>query len=122
MCDGAHVSPRTSHLARVSSAGASVRRGTEVFVDKVVGSAAEAVADIASGSTIAVGGFGVCGIPSGLIDALLEQGADELEAGSNKCGVDEGGLGGVVFAPPDPADDLVVRGGEQGVRPAVPAR
>ena len=50
------------------------------FVDKVVGSAAEAVADIGSGSTLAVGGFGLCGIPSVLIEALLEQGADELEA------------------------------------------
>ena len=67
-------------------------------MDKVVGSAAEAVADIASGSTLAVGGFGLCGIPSVLIDALLEQGADELEAVSNNCGVDEWGLGRLLFA------------------------
>jgi 3-oxoacid CoA-transferase subunit A len=69
-----------------------------LLVDKVVGSAAEAVADIASGSTIAVGGFGLCGIPSVLIDALLEQGADELEAISNNCGVDEWGLGRLLSA------------------------
>jgi 3-oxoacid CoA-transferase subunit A len=62
-------------------------------VDKVVASAAEAVADIPSGSTLAVGGFGLCGIPSVLIEALLEQGADELEAVSNNCGVDDWGLG-----------------------------
>jgi 3-oxoacid CoA-transferase subunit A len=67
-------------------------------VDKVVASAAEAVADVASGSTIAVGGFGLCGIPTVLIDALLEQGADELEAVSNNCGVDEWGLGRLLFA------------------------
>jgi len=67
-------------------------------VDKVLGSAAEAVADIASGSTIAVGGFGLCGIPSVLIEALLEQGADELEAISNNCGVDEWGLGRLLSA------------------------
>jgi 3-oxoacid CoA-transferase subunit A len=67
-------------------------------VDKVVGSAAEAVADIASGSTIAVGGFGLCGIPSVLIEALLDQGADELEAISNNCGVDEWGLGRLLSA------------------------
>jgi 3-oxoacid CoA-transferase subunit A len=67
-------------------------------VDKVVASAAEAVADIASGSSLAVGGFGLCGIPSVLIDALLEQGADELEAVSNNCGVDEWGLGRLLFA------------------------
>ena len=67
-------------------------------MDKVVASAAEAVADIPSGSTLAVGGFGLCGIPSVLIEALLEQGADELEAVSNNCGVDEWGLGRLLFA------------------------
>jgi 3-oxoacid CoA-transferase subunit A len=66
-------------------------------VDKVVASAAAAVADIASGSTVAVGGFGLCGIPSVLIEALLEQGADDLEAVSNNCGVDEWGLGRLLF-------------------------
>jgi len=67
-------------------------------MDKVVASAAEAVADIASGATLAVGGFGLCGIPSVLIDALREQGADELEAVSNNCGVDEWGLGRLLMA------------------------
>ncbi|MFB7323883.1 CoA transferase subunit A [Streptomyces sp. NPDC056190] len=62
-------------------------------MDKVVASATQAVADIGSGATIAVGGFGLCGIPSVLIGALLEQGADQLEAVSNNCGVDEWGLG-----------------------------
>jgi 3-oxoacid CoA-transferase subunit A len=62
-------------------------------VDKVVGSAAAAVADIGSGATLAVGGFGLCGIPSVLIDALLTQGATDLEAISNNCGVDDWGLG-----------------------------
>ncbi|WP_372727542.1 CoA transferase subunit A [Nocardioides sp.] len=67
-------------------------------MDKVVSSAAEAVADIASGSTLAVGGFGLCGIPSVLIDALLASGADELEAVSNNCGVDDWGLGRLLMA------------------------
>ncbi len=40
-------------------------------MDKVVGSAAEAVADIEDGATLAVGGFGLCGVPIKLIDALL---------------------------------------------------
>jgi 3-oxoacid CoA-transferase subunit A len=62
-------------------------------MDKVVTSAAEAVADIASGSTLSVGGFGLCGIPSVLIDALLESGVTDLEAVSNNCGVDDWGLG-----------------------------
>ena len=67
-------------------------------MDKVVSSAAEAVADIASGSTIAVGGFGLSGIPSVLIEALLEAGVDDLQAVSNNAGVDEAGLGRLLFA------------------------
>jgi len=62
-------------------------------MDKVVASAAEAVADVPDGSTLAVGGFGLCGVPSVLIEALLEAGAKDLEAVSNNCGVDEWGLG-----------------------------
>jgi len=62
-------------------------------MDKVVGSAAEAVADVPNGATIAVGGFGLCGIPSVLIGALLEAGTRDLEAVSNNAGVDGWGLG-----------------------------
>src|SRR4051794_41090412 len=67
-------------------------------MDKVVSSAAEAVADIGSGATLAVGGFGLCGIPSVLIEALLESGAEDLEAVSNNCGVDDWGLGRLLAA------------------------
>ena len=67
-------------------------------MDKVVASAGEAVADIPDGATLAVGGFGLCGIPSVLIDALLEAGVSDLEAISNNCGVDEWGLGRLLFA------------------------
>ena len=67
-------------------------------MDKVVPSAAEAVADVQSGSRLAVGGFGLCGIPSVLIDALLQQGVDELEVVSNNCGVDDAGLGRLLSA------------------------
>jgi 3-oxoacid CoA-transferase subunit A len=70
----------------------------EDVVDKVVASAAEAVADIGSGSTLSVGGFGLCGIPSVLIEALLETGATDLEAVANNCGVDEWGLGRLLMA------------------------
>ncbi|MFY9914561.1 MAG: CoA transferase subunit A [Nocardioidaceae bacterium] len=62
-------------------------------MDKVVASATEAVADIADGSSLAVGGFGLCGIPSVLIKALLDAGVRDLEAISNNCGVDDWGLG-----------------------------
>ena len=62
-------------------------------MDKVVASAAEAVADIPDGATLAVGGFGLCGIPTVLIQALLDAGTTDLEAVSNNCGVDDWGLG-----------------------------
>lgn len=62
-------------------------------MDKVVASAAEAVADIPDGARLSVGGFGLCGIPSVLIQALLEAGTTDLEAVSNNCGVDDWGLG-----------------------------
>ena len=62
-------------------------------LDKVVPSAADAVADIASGSSLAVGGFGLAGIPWFLIEAMLDQGADDLTVVSNNCGVDGAGLG-----------------------------
>jgi 3-oxoacid CoA-transferase subunit A len=63
------------------------------MINKVVASAAEAVADIPQGASVAVGGFGLCGIPVALIDALHAQGTDELETISNNCGVDDWGLG-----------------------------
>lgn len=62
-------------------------------LDKVVGSAQEAVADIPSGASLAVGGFGLCGIPMVLIQALLDAGVDGLSVVSNNCGVDDWGLG-----------------------------
>ena len=61
--------------------------------DKVVAAAADAVADIPTGSRLAVGGFGLCGIPDRLIDALHAAGSTDLEIYSNNCGVDDWGLG-----------------------------
>ncbi|WP_404321686.1 CoA transferase subunit A [Arthrobacter luteolus] len=63
------------------------------MIDKTVATAEEAVADIPSGASLAVGGFGLCGIPEVLISALHAQGADGLETVSNNCGVDDWGLG-----------------------------
>jgi len=62
-------------------------------LDKVLGTAAEAVADIPAGAVIAAGGFGICGIPTVLIDALVERGIADLEIISNNCGTDGVGLG-----------------------------
>jgi 3-oxoacid CoA-transferase len=53
----------------------------------------EAVADVKSGSTVLVGGFGLCGIPENIIDAVRKQGADRLTAVSNNAGVADFGLG-----------------------------
>ena len=62
-------------------------------MDKTLESARSAVADIPDGASLAVGGFGLCGIPLTLIEALLEQGATDLATVSNNCGVDGAGLG-----------------------------
>ncbi|GIG57255.1 succinyl-CoA--3-ketoacid-CoA transferase [Longispora fulva] len=62
-------------------------------MDKTVATAAEAVADIPDGASLAVGGFGLCGIPSALIGALLATGVTGLRTVSNNCGVDDWGLG-----------------------------
>ncbi|WNV74796.1 CoA transferase subunit A [Geodermatophilus sp. DSM 44513] len=67
-------------------------------MDKVVGSAAEAVADVPDGAVLAVGGFGLCGVPIKLIDALLAQGASGLTTISNNCGVDDQALGVLLYA------------------------
>jgi 3-oxoacid CoA-transferase subunit A len=62
-------------------------------MDKVFSSPERAVADISSGASLAVGGFGLNGIPHNLIEALLAQGATDLVTVSNNCGVDGWGLG-----------------------------
>ncbi len=63
------------------------------MIDKTVAGAAEAVADIPDGASIAVGGFGLSGNPIALIEALLAQGTTDLSIVSNNCGVDDWGLG-----------------------------
>lgn len=62
-------------------------------MDKTTLSAAEAVADIGDGASLAVGGFGLCGVPETLIRALHAAGVGALEVVSNNCGVDGSGLG-----------------------------
>ena len=62
-------------------------------LDKVATSAAAATADVVDGASLAVGGFGLCGIPSLLIGALHDRGVRGLRVVSNNCGVDDWGLG-----------------------------
>ncbi|MEJ2857564.1 MULTISPECIES: CoA transferase subunit A [unclassified Saccharothrix] len=62
-------------------------------MDKLVSTAAAAVADIPDGASLAVGGFGLCGIPVELVRALHARGTTGLDVVSNNCGVDDFGLG-----------------------------
>ena len=63
-------------------------------MNKIYPSAAEALKGVvADGQLIAVGGFGLCGIPEALIDALRDSGVKNLTAISNNAGVDDFGLG-----------------------------
>src|SRR5262245_28190223 len=55
--------------------------------------AAEAIADVQDGATIMLGGFGLCGIPENLINALREKGTKNLTIISNNAGVDGQGAG-----------------------------
>src|SRR3954447_11633467 len=63
------------------------------MMNKVVASADEAVRDVVDGSTLVVGGFGLCGIPENLINALVTKGVKGLTCVSNNAGVDDWGLG-----------------------------
>src|ERR1700761_3024481 len=62
-------------------------------MNKVFSTAEAAVADIPSGATIMIGGFGLCGIPESLISALVRLGATGLHTISNNMGIDGFGLG-----------------------------
>jgi len=62
-------------------------------VNKVLASAAEAVARIPDGASILMGGFGLCGIPETLITALRARGTKGLTVISNNAGVDDFGIG-----------------------------
>ncbi|MFI6349031.1 CoA transferase subunit A [Streptomyces sp. NPDC050560] len=61
-------------------------------MDKVVAGAAEAVADVGDGASLAVGGFGLSGVPNTLIQALHARGVTDLRVVSNNCGAMETGL------------------------------
>ncbi len=63
------------------------------MIDKKVLNAEEAVKDISDGSTIMLGGFGLCGIPENCIDALVNKRVNDLTCISNNAGVDDFGIG-----------------------------
>ncbi len=69
--------------------------------NKVVQSYDEAMAGLEDGMTVIAGGFGLCGIPEGLIAQIKKMGTRDLTVVSNNCGVDGFGLGRVIRRSPD---------------------
>lgn len=63
------------------------------MINKTIGGADEAIADIPDGATIMLGGFGLCGIPENCIAALIRKGTKGLTCISNNAGVDDFGIG-----------------------------
>lgn len=62
-------------------------------MDKVVASTQLALEGLEDGAVVLVGGFGLCGIPENLIQAVKHKGVKNLTVVSNNCGVDDFGLG-----------------------------
>lgn len=71
---------------------ALTERKNEAMINKIVASAAAAVADVLDGATVMIGGFGTAGMPSELIDALIAQGARDLTIVNNNAGNADTGL------------------------------
>jgi len=63
------------------------------MINKTILNAKKAVKDITSGSTIMLGGFGLCGIPENCISALVDKKINNLTCISNNAGVDDFGIG-----------------------------
>ena len=68
------------------------------MINKIFDSLASAVTDVHDGATIMIGGFGTAGMPSELIDALIEQGARELTIVNNNAGNGDTGLAALLKA------------------------
>ena len=68
------------------------------MIDKISASVAEALAGVRDGATVMVGGFGTAGIPTALIDGLIDQGARELTIVNNNAGNGETGLAALLKA------------------------
>jgi 3-oxoadipate CoA-transferase, alpha subunit len=68
------------------------------MIDKIVESAAAALADVQDGATVMIGGFGTAGLPDELIAALLDQGARDLVVVNNNAGNGDTGLAALLGA------------------------
>ena len=68
------------------------------MINKIADSVAEALAGTPDGATVLIGGFGTAGIPTELIEGLIEQGARELTVVNNNAGNGETGLAALIKA------------------------
>src|SRR5882762_5536485 len=73
-------------------------KGRDGMINKIFDSLSSAVKDVQDGATVMIGGFGTAGMPSELIDALIEQGARELTIVNNNAGNGETGLAALLKA------------------------
>jgi 3-oxoacid CoA-transferase subunit A len=105
-------------VEQLEAASRELRRG----MNKIYPSAQAALDGIVKdGQLMAVGGFGLCGIPEALIDALRDSGVKDLTVISNNAGVDDFGLGQLLETR-QIRKMIQLRGREQGVRAPVPGR
>ena len=68
------------------------------MIDKIFPSIDAALADVADGATVMIGGFGTAGLPNELTDALLAQGARDLTIVNNNAGNGDTGLAALLAA------------------------
>ena len=87
------LSQFSRRLSFTTSKGFLPHSHVAAFSSKVYQSASEATKDIPDGSTLCVGGFGLCGIPENLIASIQKHGPKDLICVSNNAGVDDFGLG-----------------------------
>jgi 3-oxoadipate CoA-transferase alpha subunit len=91
--------PTRSRYSTVPHGGAAQASQWEpVMINKIFDTLQSAVADVRDGATIMIGGFGTAGMPSELIDALIDQGARDLTIVSNNAGNGEIGLAALLKA------------------------
>ncbi len=85
---------------------AATARGSHDRQDRAV--AAAALAGVRDGATVMIGGFGLAGMPSALIDALIAQGASDLTIVSNNAGNGDTGLAALLKAEARAQDHLLL--------------
>ena len=85
----------SAHLRCIDAHGFSTRSAVDA---KFYTDPSEAVKDVPSGSTLLCGGFGICGVPENLINALVKTGVNNLTVVSNNCGLEDFGLGHLLKA------------------------